>query len=75
MYFKKKLFFVFFNQIFLFQQQGLIAIGKVDCDSDNAIAVKYHVNKYPTLKLYRHGVMTKREYRGARFGILFFFFS
>jgi len=27
---------------------------------------KYHVNKYPTLKLYRHGVMTKREYRGAR---------
>jgi len=24
------------------------------------------VNKYPTLKLYRHGLMTKREYRGAR---------
>ncbi|UJR10878.1 hypothetical protein I4U23_015065 [Adineta vaga] len=49
-----------------FPQHGLIAIGKVDCDSDNAIAVKYHVNKYPTLKLFRHGVMTKREYRGAR---------
>ncbi|CAF1119775.1 unnamed protein product [Adineta ricciae] len=49
-----------------FPQHGLIAIGKVDCDAENAIAVKYHVNKYPTLKLYRHGVMTKREYRGAR---------
>jgi endoplasmic reticulum resident protein 44 len=49
-----------------FPQQGLIAIGKVDCDSDNAIAIKYHVNKYPTLKLYRHGIMTKKEYRGAR---------
>ncbi|CAF0979424.1 unnamed protein product [Adineta ricciae] len=49
-----------------FPQHGLIAIGKVDCDAENAIALKYHVNKYPTLKLYRHGVMTKREYRGAR---------
>lgn len=49
-----------------FPQHGLIGIGKVDCDSDNAIAVKYHVNKYPTLKLFRHGVVTKREYRGAR---------
>lgn len=49
-----------------FPEQGLVAIGKVDCDSDNAIATKYHVNKYPTLKLFRYGVMTKREYRGAR---------
>jgi endoplasmic reticulum resident protein 44 len=24
------------------------------------------VNKYPTLKLFRHGLMIKREYRGAR---------
>ncbi|CAF1351873.1 unnamed protein product [Didymodactylos carnosus] len=32
----------------------------------DAIATKYHVNKYPTLKMYRHGVMTKKEYRGAR---------
>ncbi|CAF0937395.1 unnamed protein product [Rotaria sordida] len=49
-----------------FPQHGLIAIGKVDCDADTAIATKYHVNKYPTLKLFRHGLMTKREYRGAR---------
>ncbi|CAF1105291.1 unnamed protein product [Adineta steineri] len=49
-----------------FPQHGLIAIGKVDSDADNAIAAKYHVNKYPTLKLIRHGLLTKREYRGAR---------
>ncbi|CAF1398878.1 unnamed protein product [Rotaria magnacalcarata] len=49
-----------------FPQSGVIAIGKVDCDSDNAISTKYNVNKYPTLKLFRHGIMTKREYRGAR---------
>ena len=34
--------------------------------SSASIAAKYHVNKYPTLKLYRYGVMTKKEYRGAR---------
>ena len=30
------------------------------------IAAKYHINKYPTLKLIRYGVATKREFRGAR---------
>jgi len=49
-----------------FSQQDLVLIGKVDCDAQPSISTKYHVNKYPTLKLYRHGVITKREYRGAR---------
>jgi hypothetical protein len=31
-----------------------------------AIAAKYHINKYPSLKLFRFGVAIKREYRGAR---------
>ena len=43
-----------------------VAIGKVDCDSETTIATQNHVNKYPTLKLYRYGVATKKEYRGAR---------
>lgn len=30
------------------------------------IASQNQVNKYPTLKLYRHGVAVKKEYRGAR---------
>lgn len=47
-------------------QTGLIAVGKVDCDSEGSLAARYHVNKYPTLKLYRYGQMAKKEYRGAR---------
>lgn len=43
-----------------------VAIVKVDCDAEPNIAAKYHINKYPTLKLIRYGVATKREYRGAR---------
>jgi endoplasmic reticulum resident protein 44 len=31
-----------------------------------AIAARYQINKYPTLKLYRYGALSKREYRGAR---------
>ncbi|CAF3354346.1 unnamed protein product [Rotaria socialis] len=49
-----------------YSEQGLVAIGKIDCDSESSISTKYHVNKYPTLKLFRHGILTKREYRGAR---------
>lgn len=30
------------------------------------IAQKYHVNKYPTLKMFRNGELAKREYRGQR---------
>ena len=31
-----------------------------------SIAQQYHVSKYPTLKLFRHGQLMKREYRGQR---------
>jgi hypothetical protein len=41
----------------------------------HAIAVKYHVNEYLTLKLYRHSIMNKREYRRARFYISLFCFK
>ncbi|CAF1058895.1 unnamed protein product [Rotaria sp. Silwood1] len=44
----------------------LLAIGKVDCDSESSISTKYNINKYPTLKLFRHSILIKREYRGAR---------
>jgi len=45
---------------------GKVLIGKVDCDSEGALSSKNNVNKYPTLKLFRHGVALKKEYRGAR---------
>ena len=31
-----------------------------------SIASRFHVNKYPTLKMFRNGQLVKREYRGQR---------
>lgn len=43
-----------------------IKLVKVDCDKEEAIASQYGVNKYPTLRLFRGGKATKREFRGQR---------
>ena len=42
------------NRSFLFRLEALIS-------------KKYHLKRYPTLKFFRNGLMSKREYRGARF--------
>lgn len=41
-------------------------MGKVNCDSETSIATKYHITKYPTLKIIRNGQIAKKEYRGQR---------
>lgn len=41
-------------------------MGKVDCDKESSAASRFHISKYPTLKVIRNGQPTKREYRGAR---------
>jgi len=43
-----------------------VVLGKVDCDKETAIASRFHINKYPTLKIVRNGQLSKREYRGQR---------
>uniref|UniRef100_A0AC35TQZ0 Thioredoxin domain-containing protein n=1 Tax=Rhabditophanes sp. KR3021 TaxID=114890 RepID=A0AC35TQZ0_9BILA len=43
-----------------------IAFASVDADKYTAIAQKYHINKYPTLKLVKFGELVKKEYRGQR---------
>jgi len=30
------------------------------------LGIQYSINKYPTMKLFRHGIVSKKEYRGAR---------
>lgn len=45
---------------------GKVVMGKVDCDKEGAIATRFHITKYPTLKLFRNGIPAKKEYRGQR---------
>lgn len=49
-----------------FPTPGQVVMGKVDCDRENSIAARFHITKYPTLKLVRNGHLAKREYRGQR---------
>ncbi|XP_045518959.1 endoplasmic reticulum resident protein 44 [Pieris brassicae] len=45
---------------------GQVVMGKVDCDKEPAVATRFHITKYPTLKLFRNGLPAKKEYRGQR---------
>lgn len=49
-----------------FPESGKVVLGKVDCDKETSIAYRFHITKYPTLKIVRNGQLTKREYRGQR---------
>ncbi|XP_041104128.1 endoplasmic reticulum resident protein 44 isoform X2 [Polyodon spathula] len=43
-----------------------VVFARVDCDQHPDISMRYRISKYPTLKLFRNGMMMKREYRGQR---------
>ncbi|CAB0008481.1 unnamed protein product [Nesidiocoris tenuis] len=49
-----------------FPEAGRVVMGKVDCDKEVSVATRFHISKYPTLKLIRNGQPAKREYRGKR---------
>ncbi|XP_011307677.1 endoplasmic reticulum resident protein 44 isoform X2 [Fopius arisanus] len=49
-----------------FPEANRVVIGKVDCDAESSVASRFHISKYPTLKIIRNGVPVKREYRGQR---------
>ena len=49
-----------------FPENGKVVFAKVNCDVETSIASKYHITKYPTLKIIRNGQVTKKEYRGQR---------
>ncbi|KAB0365760.1 hypothetical protein FD754_009916 [Muntiacus muntjak] len=56
-----------FTPVFLpgeFHGQRSLTTTKIKFYSD--IAQRYRISKYPTLKLFRNGMMMKREYRGQR---------
>jgi len=49
-----------------FPDSTKVVWGSVDCDRHAEVSQKFHINKYPTLKLFRNGELSKREYRGQR---------
>lgn len=49
-----------------FTEVGQVVMGKVNCDEETAIASRFQITKYPTLKIIRNGQQAKREYRGQR---------
>ncbi|XP_056141623.1 endoplasmic reticulum resident protein 44 [Lampris incognitus] len=49
-----------------FPDTSQVVFARVDCDQHSDIAQRYRITKYPTLKLFRNGLMMKREYRGQR---------
>ena len=62
--------FVFLNFIHIlfsaYPDPKRVALGRVDCEDEKELAQKYHISKYPTIKVFRNGKAQKKEYRGNR---------
>ena len=43
-----------------------VLLARVDCEDQQELALKYHISKYPTIKIFHNGSILKREYRGNR---------
>lgn len=45
-----------------------VRFGSINCEAPDTVEsrTKNHINKYPTIKIYRKGVPLKQEYRGQR---------
>lgn len=49
-----------------FPDEGKVLFGKVDCEVETTLGTRFHITKYPTLKLMMNGKIYKREFRGQR---------
>ncbi|RWS25055.1 endoplasmic reticulum resident protein 44-like protein [Leptotrombidium deliense] len=49
-----------------FPESNRILFAKVDCDVETTLSSRFHISKYPTLKMVVNGKIMKREYRGQR---------
>ena len=43
-----------------------VLLARVNCDASKELAQRFHITKYPTIKLWRNGQAARREYRGER---------
>ncbi|KAH7646178.1 endoplasmic reticulum protein 44 [Dermatophagoides farinae] len=49
-----------------FPDEGKVLFAKIDCEHESALGQRFHITKYPTLKVMLNGKLLKREYRGQR---------
>lgn len=49
-----------------FPEPNRVFFGKVDCEAQSSLASRFHITKYPTLKLIINRKTAKKEYRGQR---------
>jgi len=43
-----------------------VVLGKVDCPSEGSLGSRFHITKYPTIKVVQNGQLAKKEFRGQR---------
>ncbi|KAF7489946.1 Endoplasmic reticulum resident protein 44 [Sarcoptes scabiei] len=49
-----------------FPDEGKVLFARIDCEQESALGQRFHITKYPTLKIMMNGKLHKREYRGQR---------
>ena len=49
-----------------YPDEGVVRMGRIDCDAQPELAQKYRISKYPTIRIFRYGIEMKKEYRGNR---------
>lgn len=42
------------KSVSVFSLQSGVVFGRVDCESEQEIAQRFHITKYPTLKMWRN---------------------
>jgi len=55
-----------FNKVLQEFEPKRVLFARVDCETETDLSTKFHVSKYPTLKLVMNGKPMKKEYRGQR---------
>jgi len=43
-----------------------VVLGKVDCPAQASLGSRFHITKYPTIKVVQNGQLAKKEFRGQR---------
>ncbi|ALC45309.1 CG10029 [Drosophila busckii] len=50
----------------MYPEPGRLILGSVNCSGENELENQFDIGKYPTVKIVRHGIVARTEYRGQR---------